>query len=181
MINNNEGLTTIKLILIIMILIAICVIGVFTFGGLWKKNNKKDIKTDLLYIQAKCKVLYDKHIVDNNQSLIGEKISEYTENEEINNVIKENQNDMWYKLNQDDLNNLSADYLDANDGYIVNYESEEIIYIKGIIEEKRTYYKLSDLINNEEENIEENNEEENAENENIEDDVLDEYDEENIQ
>jgi hypothetical protein len=170
MINNDEGLTIVKLIFIIMILILIAIIGVFIGKKLWKNSASKDEKTDLLYIQAKCKVIYDKHIIDENEQLLGEKITEYIENNEINNIIQENQNDMWYKLNQYDLDKISADYINADDGYIINYETEEVICIKGITDGNDIYYKLSDLI--EEENNEDdssnNTEETNKNNENTE-------------
>lgn len=159
--NNEIGMAVIKLIFM-MILIIIIILSATVLGKkLWKESNTKDLKTDLLYIQAKCKVIYDKHILNEEEKLIGEKISEYSENEEINNIIS---NGEWYKLNQENLKEIGAEHLKEKDGYIVNYETEEVIYASGIKEGENTFYKLSDIIKTKkesEENIEKTEKQEN--------------------
>lgn len=157
---NEYGLATIKLIFTIIILIAIISGAVFLVSKQVESNHVTDIKTDLLYIQAMIKGIHDKKVVDANQSLLGEEISEYNENETINEMISGEEK--WYKLSQDDLNQIGIGYLKAEEGFIVNYETEEVIYIKGVQEEEQTYYKLSDMIDDEQEEQKTENAEENS-------------------
>lgn len=154
---NEYGLATIKLIFTIIILVAIIMVAVFVVSKQIESNHVTDIKTDLLFIQAKIKGIHDKKIVDSNQSLLGEEISEYHENEAINEMISGEEK--WYKLSQDDLNQIGIGYLKAEEGFIVNYETEEVIYVKGVQEEEQTYYRLSDMIEDEQEEQQTENEE----------------------
>lgn len=165
--DNEVGRIAIKLIFAIILIIIFFTGGTLVVKKLWKDNNEKDIKTDLLYIQSKCKIIYDKHIINKEEPLIGEKINQYIENEKINEIINESDKE-WYKLKQEDLNKIGEGHLKEEDGYIVNYETEEIIYATGIKKKDKIVYKLSEIISeeketeeNEEESIieEENNEE----------------------
>lgn len=151
--NNELGISAIKLIFTMIIIIAVIVGGIILVKKFLNENTKKDIETDLLYIQAKCKVIYDKHIINEEEQLIGEKIEEYIENEEINNILKETDKE-WYKLNQDDLDRIGAGYLKEENGYIINYDTDEIIYAAGIEKNDHIFYKLSDILNEEENTIE---------------------------
>lgn len=162
--DNENGRTIFKLIAILVLIIIIILGGLVLLQKLWKVNNDKDIRTDLLYIQAKCKVIYDKHIINAEEPLIGEKINEFQDNEEINKIIVDSEKD-WYILSQDDLNNIGADYLKSDNGYIVNYETEEIIYVEGFKEEEKTLYKLSDILEPKNEETENNSNDESVETE----------------
>lgn len=142
------GITAIKLILIMVLIIGIISAGVGIFWKIWKTNTVKDIKTDLLYVQAKCKLINDKHTINSEEKLLGEPINEYTENPYINSIVSESEG--WYKLSQEDLNEMHAEHLKAEDGYIVNYEEEDVIYVKGIEENDTIYYKLSEVVKDEE-------------------------------
>lgn len=167
MTNEELGISAIKLIFTIIIL-AIIISGIiFVVKRLWQDNSIKDIGTDLLYIKAKCKIIHDKNIIDPNEQLLGEKITEYAESEEINKIIS--QSDKWYKLGQSDLENIGLGNLKAEDGYIVNYEEEDVIYAKGIEENEKTYYKLSDLeAHQEEEALEDKTQENEQQTQNVE-------------
>lgn len=143
MANREKGISAIKLIFMVLILAVIIAGIVFVVKRLWQDNSVKDIGTDLLYIKAKCKIIHDKNIIDSNEQLLGQKITEYTENGEVNGIIS--QNDKWYKLSQGDLEKIGIGELKEEDGYLVNYEEEDVIFAKGILENEQTYYKLSDL------------------------------------
>lgn len=153
---NEEGMTAIKLIFTVLILTVIIVCAVFIARNLWESNNIKDIKTDLLYIKAKCNGIHNKKVVDSNQSLLGEEINEFSENDMINQIVSGE--DKWYKLSQDDLNQIGVGHLDAEEGFIINYESGEVLYAKGIQEDENTYYKLSDVVEEEEQEEEQSTE-----------------------
>lgn len=141
--NNEYGRSAIKLIFTIVILAVVIAGIIFIAQKLWQNNSVKDIETDLLYIKAKCKIIHDKNIIDANEQLLGEKVTEYTENEEVNSIIS--QSDKWYKLTQENLQEIGLEDLEAEDGYFVNYDELDIIYAKGIEHEKEIYYRLSDL------------------------------------
>ena len=143
MANREKGISAIKLIFMVLILAVIIAGIVFVVKRLWQDNSVKDIGTDLLYIKAKCKIIHDKNIIDSNEQLLGQKITEYTENGEVNGIIS--QNDKWYKLSQGDLEKIGIGELKEEDGYLVNYEEEDVIFAKEILENEQTYYKLSDL------------------------------------
>lgn len=143
MTNEEKGITAIKLIFTIIILAVVIAGIVFIVKRLWQDNSIKDIETDLLYIKAKCKIIHDRNIIDKNEQLLGENITEYTENEEINAIVS--QSNKWYRLSQGDLEAIGIGSLKSEDGYLVNYEENDIIYAKGIEENEQIYYKLSDL------------------------------------
>lgn len=140
MVNKGNGRNTIKLIFMIIVTIVIIVGIIFLLKYFWKDNSR----TDLLTIQGKCKNIYDKSIIDENEELLGENITEYTENEAVNAIIS--QSGKWYKLSQEDLEKIGLGSLKAKDGYLVNYEENDVIYAKGIKKDDKIYYRLSDLI-----------------------------------
>lgn len=156
--NEEYGRSAIKLIFTVIILAVVITVIIFIVKKLWQDTSVKDIGTDLLYIKAKCKIIYDKNIIDANEQLLGENITEYTENEEIHNIVS--QSNKWYKLSQQDLENLGLSDLKAEDGYLVNYEEQDIIYAKGIEKDKEIYYRLSELEKVEEQKENTNTEEE---------------------
>ena len=162
--DGEKGRKIFRLCMIMVLIFILILSGFALLQKLWMINNDKDIRTDLLYIQAKCKVIYDKHIINTEEPLVGEKINEYEENEEIDNIIKESEKD-WYILSQDDLNRIGADYIKAENGYIVNYETEEVIYVDGFKNEDRILFKLSDILKAEETDEEETKQEEEETNE----------------
>ncbi len=145
--NEEYGITAIKLIFTIIILVAIIVTAGFITKKIWDNNSVKDVKTDLLYIQAKTKVIYDKNIIDENEELLGENITEYPSNDVVNEIVS--QSDKWYKLNKEDLETMELGNLNVEDGYLVNYEEADVIYAKGIEENGIIYYKLSDMTDEE--------------------------------
>lgn len=148
---KEYGITTIKLILTIVVIIIVFCGGFLLLNKLWKTNNIKNLKTDLLYIQAICKFHKDKHILNENDELLGEKISEYNNNEKVNEIISES--DSWYMLSQEDLEEIGKGELNSEDGYIFNYDTEDLIYAKGIKEEENVFYKLSDIVEDDDKKI----------------------------
>lgn len=141
--NNECGRVFIKFIFMTLILILVITGIVFVVKKQLEDNSIKDVRTDLMYIQVKCKAMQDKHIIDANEQLLGESINEYAENEEVNEIVSKS--DKWYKLSQEDLERIGLGNLKAKDGYLVNYEENDVIYAKGILIEENNYYKLSDL------------------------------------
>ena len=53
----------------------------------------------------------------------------------------------YYLLSQEDLNSLGLEKIEIEDGYVVNYETDEIIYVSGFKLDDTIYYKLSETKN----------------------------------
>lgn len=108
------------------------------------KKTGEDIKTEMLQVQAKAKIVLEKYHVDKNNGLKGEK-QEDISLEEIYGIS--NIGD-YYKWNVDTLKEvgLQETILKEDGYYLVNYDTEEIVYSKGYkTKEGSVYYKLSDI------------------------------------
>lgn len=139
----QEGKSLIKFIIIISILVGIIVWGVQVILGELENKNLETIHTDMLLIQAKAKIVFETYHVDNNNGLQGQKIENNAELEQYG--ITDSTN--YYIWNRDVLDNvgLKEIKLDEGDFYIVNYDTEEVIYSKGYEKDGTTYYKLTDI------------------------------------
>lgn len=154
---NRRIFRTIRLFIIIAIIVAIGAVGLnYALKSLKQKQND-DIRTDLLLIQAKTKVIKGKAEVNSNtEAYVGTKISEYFDNdvkEFLKNIqINESQFEKYYILSMQDLEKMGifGELKNTEDNqYIVNYETADVIYIKGIEENGNIKYKISDIITKE--------------------------------
>lgn len=142
------------------IFIIICIIGI-VIGTIYFIKNKyeeeelKTIKTDMLLIEGKIKIIAEKvRIKEKNATFIGKKINELEENDEIQSleekkVIDLNEkNNQYYILEKAHLEELGLSSIELKEGfYIVDYNNSEVIYSKGIADEEgNVRYKLSELI-----------------------------------
>ena len=152
---NNKGVTVISLIIVVIILVLLASITVYEANGLIAMTKKQSIATNLLLIQAKVRIINEQVVFEKDETkkqelLVGTKLSE---DAQTLNSLKEKQvipsddtGEKYYRLSQNDLNNMGLEAIDASDGYVVNYETEEIIYIYGVQNEDGVYlYKLSEL------------------------------------
>ncbi len=160
----------------------ICIIIIFStiFGFIFyaknkfEQENKQNYETDMLLIQGKIKVISQEVAIKKTEELIkGKKLEENLENEEImklieKDIISQEDTDFskYYYLEKNDLDEIGLPNIKLESGYyIVNYETYEVIYSKGIEIKDNIYYKLSELqALNEEENSQNINEEEIKEN-----------------
>ena len=153
------------------LIICIAIIIVFVLGIVYvvKQNIEKEkletYETNMLLIQGKVKVISNEATVQKKEELLkGRKVAESIEEEQIkklleNNIISQEETNFskYYILEQEHLDEMGLDNIKLKEGYfIVNYDTDEIIYSKGIMLGKDTYYKLSELedMNKQEENIE---------------------------
>ena len=152
---NNKGVTVISLIIVVIILVLLASITVYEANGLIAMTKKQSIATNLLLIQAKVRIINEQVVFEKDENkkqelLVGTKLSD---DQQTLNSLKEKQvipsddtGEKYYRLSQNDLNNMGLEAIDASDGYVVNYETEEIIYIYGVQNEDGVYlYKLSEL------------------------------------
>ena len=82
---QNKGNSIIWLIPLLAILTAIIIFGVQFAHNIAHEKEWENVKTDLLQIQAKAKIIYEKYHVDEANGLAGEKIEDLSEIEQFRN------------------------------------------------------------------------------------------------
>mgnify|MGYP006966565047 FL=1 len=140
------------------ILFIILVIGIIIYGVLKYAKKEVDseqfetIKTDMLLIEAKTSIVAQKvKIKEKDAKYIGNKI-ENDENEDIKKleeqgIIELKKENNYYILDDNNLDELELSVRNQKQGnYIVEYNSNEIIYTSGIKDKDgNILYKLSDI------------------------------------
>ena len=159
-----------KFLKLIIAFIIILVVGIFLFNiGTKKMQERKndDIKTDMLMIEGKIKSIKAESEISNNQEkYVGGKVSE-ADGTAGNNVMQQlqiNQDELqnYYILNKESFEKMGlADSIKDDDEYIVNYTNSDVIYVKGIKLNNEIKYKLSDIIDKNENTNNINEKEEN--------------------
>ena len=152
---DTKGITLIALVITIIVLALITGVSLNIGSQLFSNVNLKTLDTNMLLIQAKVKVISEKNQFDENTPLKGTKVADITGDVDIDKLKNEgiiNESDSsyqsYYLWNQNILNEEGLDSikLKSNEKYIVNYETEEIIYFPGYEHtDGKTYYRLSDL------------------------------------
>lgn len=144
------------LVLLFMFIIIIIVIIISSkyINKRINENKYDDIKTNMLMIQAKIKIIKGESDVNQNtDNYLGIKVTE-AENQEIASFLKsinvpDEELQYYYILKKEDIDimGLSDDIKAMEDySYIVNYNLAEVIYRKGIFLDSTVKYKLSDLL-----------------------------------
>ena len=140
------------------IIFIILVIGIIIYGVLKYAKKEVDseqfetIKTDMLLIEAKTSIVAQKvKIKEKDAKYIGSKI-ENDENEDIkkleeHGIIELKKENNYYILDDNNLDELELSVRNQKQGnYIVEYNSNEIIYTSGIKDKDgNILYKLSDI------------------------------------
>ena len=143
-----------KTFFIILIIIAIVVAVGSYLRKQYGVEQTKDIKTDMLLVQGKIKILSEKvKIKEKGVKYIGTKLEDVKGNEDIKLLIEKKiieidaKDAKYYVLNNDDLKKLELENINLDEGvYIVDYKTDEIIYSKGVVtEEGNILYKLSEM------------------------------------
>ena len=151
---SENGISYTKLLIIFAIIIVIGIIFGTYIMGIFRGNNLEDIKTDMLLIQTKVKVLKgDSDITGDASVLKGVKLSAPEQPAEIQQfmnkgIIGQEEYDYYYVVNQEVLNEIGLSEIKLENGeyFIVNYNTYEVIYTEGYRDEyKNTYYKLTEI------------------------------------
>lgn len=149
-IKKENGMGNITLIISILAIILL-VVGVVMFIQNELKNEKiETLRTDMISIQAKIKIIAEEHNMnEENNELKGEILSESKDEEIINLInigIVSNDEEIknYYILNKENLEEMNL-YNIGIDRVVVNYSDYEIILINGIEVDGTVYYKLSDI------------------------------------
>lgn len=151
---NEKGITAIKLVFLILILIILGIILIYSAKKTIKNIKLENMKTNMFQIQAQVKEISEKNKF-NQADYIGTKLSneDYINIESLIGDIEYEIED-FYILSQEDLNQMGLKNIfsdEKNGFFIVNYKTYEVIHTKGILEEDGIIYnKLSDIRNLEE-------------------------------
>lgn len=151
---NQKGMG--HLMLIICIAIIICfIVGIIYIG---KNRMKEEIlqtyETNMLLIQGNVKIISQESTIQKKEELLkGRKLTDNLEDESVkklleNNIINQEEASFakYYILENSHLEEMGLNNIELKEGYyIVNYDTDEIIYSEGIKIGKETYYKLSEL------------------------------------
>lgn len=153
-IKSNKGLSMIAVVIVLAIIIATIIETVIVIKK-WTQNEAvEDLSTTMLLIQARSKTYSDKETMKENEDkknkaeLKGTLIKEINDNEQINALIQKDiikKDDKFYLLSNKDLEELHVYDVEESDIFLVNYETEEVIYANGIEKDGNIVYKLSDI------------------------------------
>ena len=144
----------VKTLFIILLICAVAVIVGYYVKDEYNVEKLETIKTDMLLIEAKIKIIAEKvKIEEKGAKYIGEKIQKDTQDEKIlelqeKEIININaKKKKYYKLNKEDLVELGLENITLGNGYyIIEYNSNEIIYSNGVADENgNILYKLSEF------------------------------------
>lgn len=146
---NQKGITIITLVITVILLIIITSVTVYTGTSVIKQAQLQTISTNMMLIQVKIKTIAEQAKFNKDTSNYkGILVSEVSGNSKIDKLVNDKIIDdvaKSYILSKEDLSSMGLEKIDIDDGYVVNYETSEIIYVKGFENEGNIYYKLSDL------------------------------------
>ncbi len=156
-VKSEKGVTLILLVITVIVLAILATVAIGEIGEVMNHVNLETVSTDLLLVQAKAKVIAEKANFNDDESLLkGQKVSEVTGNTQIdelktNGVISKSDENyekyyIWDKQTVEEIEIGITDMKDT-DFFIVNYETEEVIYPQGYEHtDGNTYYKLSEIM-----------------------------------
>lgn len=151
----DKGISLITLVLTVIIMLILASITVFT-GNIIEKAQFQEICTNMQLIKSKVNIIKEKVLFEGEQSktkyYIGIKLKEQEDKAELaghslNDEELEDEN--YYIYNQDVLNSigLNAIKLEENDIYIVNYNTQDVIYPNGCKDmDENIVYRLSEMM-----------------------------------
>ncbi len=148
---EEKGVTLTTLVITIIVMIIIASVGIYVGNNMIKQANLQNVNTNMMLIQAKTKTISEQAKFNKDTSNYkGIKLIEVVGNKKIdelvsNHVIEDEDN--YYLLSQNDLNEMGLEKIEISEGYVVNYDTNEIIYVKGFEANHQTYYKLSEMKN----------------------------------
>ncbi len=153
---NQKGMGHLMLIICIAIIILVVIGIIYILRENIQKEKLETYQTDMLLIQGKVKVISQEATIQKKEELLkGRKLSDSLEEEQVrklldNNIIAQEETSFskYYILEQSHLEEIGLNNIKLQEGYyIVNYDTDEIIYSNGITIGENTFYKLSELEN----------------------------------
>lgn len=128
--NKEKGITLVALIITIILMIILAGTGVYLGDKAIDKAKLEDIKTDMLSIKTKAKIIAEQYNFKDIENLVGSQITD----EDATKLGIENSENIR-KWSSSDLNSQGLSTIEG-DTYIVNYNLEdtnscEVYYLKG--------------------------------------------------
>ena len=149
--NTEKGMGIIAIIISVLVIVAMAIFAYNFVVNTADEQKIEDIRTNMLLIQGKCKILQETTKVNNNQEgLKGRKLSEIQDDRIISeflnrNIIDSTNLDKYYALSNDDLTSMELDIQnEENSYYVVNYEDNTVYITKGytVGDSEEVIYKL---------------------------------------
>lgn len=151
---SQKGMGHLTLILCIVIVLIAIISVVYYIGLKLQEEKMENYKTDMLLIQSKVKILSQESTIQKKEELLkGKKVIDNLEEGIVKNLLEnkiisqeETSFQKYYILEKITLEEMGLNTISLEEGcYVVNYDTDEIIYSKGIEIKGNIYYKLSDL------------------------------------
>ena len=146
---KQSGITIVALIITIVIMLILAAITIELGNDVVDNAKIEDIKTNMLSIKAKAKIVAEQYNFKDIENLVGTKYTEDTQfnKSNLNSVFSAfpEEKDNLYIWTQEDLNNqgLNTIKVDTDNFYVINYNMDNFeIYYSNAIEGK---YSLSEL------------------------------------
>ena len=136
---NQNGIT------LVMVLVTIAVIAILVGVTITNFDTGTDIR-NYNYMVADIQLLKDKILIYyNNTGTIPTTGSIISASNIIGIQASSRDNNNYYLIDLNELSNITLNFgggnLTDNDVYIINEQSHEVYYLKGIVYEGQTYYK----------------------------------------
>ncbi len=146
---NQKGITLVALIITIIVMLILVSVTIHFGTTLFDASRKEDLKTSMLLIQSKTKIIKEKKDfgdIENLEGIALENNTEYTISDALSTKISAIENSSLYILNSEHLNNMGiTEETSSKEFYIVDYNSNEIYYSLGYKDGNNTLYSLSEL------------------------------------
>ena len=131
----EKGITLVALVITVILMLILAGIGLHFGTEALEKSKLEDIKTDMISIQAKAKIIAEQYNFKDIEELVGTKIETQEEATTIGITDEEIENIYLYKWSKEDLTNQGLSTIDG-DKYIVKYDLDnpndcEVYYIEG--------------------------------------------------
>ncbi len=146
---KERGLTLISLVITIVLIMILVGVTAYYATPVIQNTQLQNLNTNMLLIQAKTKTIGENAKFNNNTGMyMGTKINADNANEEITELINKgiiNVEGNFYLLSKRNLEEIGLSNINYDSGYVVDYDTDEIIYVKGFEYEKKMYYRLSEM------------------------------------
>lgn len=153
---SKNGITIISVVIMIVLIAIIAGVTITQGGTILEDANLQTLNTNMLLVQAKVKTIAEKHTFNEEENpLVGIELSERSEDKKIQKLLEEG------VIKQEDLSNSYIRIWDQTtleeqeiaidlkgEFYIVNYQTEDVIYSKGFKTNNGSiHYNLDNTIN----------------------------------
>lgn len=151
----RKGIALVSIIVTIVIMLILTGVT-FATSKIIEKARIQNLATNMMLIQTKVKIINERIAFNGDTSIyVGKKLKNQTNKDSIANGVLtsgELQSDSYYIYDRETLNSIGLEgiKLAENEVFIVNYDTCEIIWPKGLTNEDGVVvYKLSEILNRE--------------------------------